>query len=77
MRRLTKATLRKLKDAIREPKIVKLNPQESKYLNYAVYARRFHWTPAQVDAIPLDLEAWLLPMMAIIDEVEEEKRNAS
>jgi hypothetical protein len=75
--RLTKATLRRLKDAIREPKIVKLNPQESKHLNYAVYARRFGWTPKQVDEIPLDIESWLLPVMAIIDEVEEEKRNAS
>jgi hypothetical protein len=30
-----------------------------------------------VDAMPLAVENWLLPMMAIIDEVEEEKRNAS
>jgi hypothetical protein len=40
-----------------------------------VYARRFNWTPQQVDEIPLSIESWLLPIMAIIDEVEEEKRE--
>jgi hypothetical protein len=44
---------------------------------YAVYARRFKWTPQEVDAMPLDVEQWMLPLMAIMDEVEEEKRERS
>jgi hypothetical protein len=43
---------------------------------YAVYARRFNWTPEQVDAMPLEVEQWMLPLMGLFDEVEAEKRDA-
>jgi hypothetical protein len=31
-------------------------------LEYVVYARRFGWTPEQVDKLPLHLEPWFLPI---------------
>lgn len=29
---------------------------------YVIYARRFGWTPAQVDELPISVESWILPI---------------
>jgi hypothetical protein len=37
---------------------------------YAAYARRFNWTPEQVDKIPLKLKGWYFPIVAAMDDQE-------
>lgn len=54
---------------------MQLTPAEGKYLTYAIYAKRFGWTPQQVDAMPLEVEQWMLPILSVIDEVEEKRRE--
>lgn len=29
---------------------------------YVIYARRFGWTPAEVDSLPISVEPWILPI---------------
>jgi hypothetical protein len=36
-------------------------------LKYVVYARAFGWTPNQVDALPLSIEPWVLPIDSAIE----------
>lgn len=35
-------------------------------LRYVEYAREFGWTPDQVDALPVHLEPWLLPINNVL-----------
>ena len=35
-------------------------------LNYVLYARAFGWTPEQVDALPISLEPYILPIDSAI-----------
>ena len=37
---------------------------------YAWYARRFGWTPEQVEALPLSTADWLFPITGAIDAAE-------
>lgn len=67
--------LRRIRDAVKNPKFVHLNTQQSAILTYALYARKYNWTPQQVDEIPLDIEPWMLPVGALLDEIAEEKRD--
>jgi hypothetical protein len=45
-------------------------------LRYAEFARRFGWTPDQVDSIPLVLEPWLLFIDDAMNEAENNHREA-
>jgi hypothetical protein len=42
---------------------------------YVAFARRFGWTPEQVDKIPLRVEGWIWPMMSALDEWEEKEQE--
>lgn len=36
-------------------------------LRYVIYARKFGWTPEQVDAMPASVERWFFPIDAAIE----------
>lgn len=40
---------------------------------YVAFARRFNWTPEQVDALPLKVEGWIWPIMSALDDLEEKR----
>jgi len=42
---------------------------------YAAYARRFGWTPAQVDELPLVTEPWLFPIVSAMDEADARRQE--
>lgn len=44
-------------------------------LDYVMYADRFGWTPAEVDAIPLTTEMWLLPVHDVIEGVRRDAQQ--
>lgn len=47
-------------------------------LIYRWFAATWHWTPAQVDELPLDAYIWLMPIEMAADEVarRSQKRDA-
>lgn len=48
-------------------------PQQAvRALRYLLYADAFGWTPADVDALPVSVEPWLLPLHALVQEVRSE-----
>jgi len=42
-------------------------------LRYVEYAREFGWTPDQVDALPVHLDLWLLPISNMLKVVNVRK----
>jgi hypothetical protein len=46
-------------------------------MRYIVYAERFGWTPAQVDALPASIEPWLLPLHDLMRGDEGERGRGS
>lgn len=52
--------------------MVKISPSDAAILRYVMYAKHFHWTPAQVDALPLSTDRYLLPVTDILIRLENE-----
>jgi hypothetical protein len=69
----TKASLDHIRTGLKWPNLVTLTFAEAAVVRYAAYARHFHWTPQQVDALPLTADRYLLPIRDIFRELESEK----
>lgn len=37
-------------------------------VGYAAYADKLHWTPQQVDALTIEQDDWLMPVLHAVDE---------
>ncbi|MFJ8606375.1 hypothetical protein ACIRH0_04175 [Streptomyces sp. NPDC093675] len=44
-------------------------------LDYVWFAERYHWTPAQVDELPLGLANSIPDVAGVLDEIRDEARE--
>jgi hypothetical protein len=71
----TKARVNRIGGHLEFPKAIVISRSDERLLRYTIYAKQFGWTPQQVDALTIEQDLYLIPILEEILGIEAKKRQ--